>query len=395
MLRFVTAVLAVTSLLGVSAPATDQTLRASLQRDLNQYLNARSKIEHVTAISLSVSLHGQPANVNVTAGQTGIRNGQPVTPDDLWQIGSNTKAFTAAVILQLEAEGTLTVDQTVGRWLPQYPAWKSVTIRRLLNMTSGIPSYDHVPSMLRDYANEPRRDFTTPQLVAYVYPGTAHAPPPTTGYSYSNTNYLLAELIIERASRDTYAHQLDRRFFQSDIGLTSSYYSGQQYAPAILERMVPGYFFSRIDDAPLAPLFGTDVRDYSVSWMQAAGGIVSTPEDLTRWARALYTGPMLAPKQRAELLNIVSLKTGKPIAKTSLQDSGGFGLGVGQTTVAQMGTVWSYEGSTFGYRVLHFYFPRQDAVIAFGLNSDPDHKEDHDGKLALSLYETLHTAGKL
>jgi D-alanyl-D-alanine carboxypeptidase len=387
--------LAVTSFLGISAPPTDQTLRASLQQDLNQYLNARSNIEHVTAISLSVSLHGQPANINLTAGQTGLRSGEPVTPEDLWQIGSNTKAFTAAIILQLEAEGKLTIDQTVGRWLPQYPAWKNVTVRQLLNMTSGIPSYDHVASMLRDYAKQPRRDFTIPQLVAYVYPGTAHAPPPTTGYSYSNTNYLLAELIIERASHDTYAHQLDRRFLRSDIWLARSYYSGERYAPVILDRMVPGYFFSRIDDAPLAPLFGTDVRDYSVSWMKAAGGIVSAPEDLTRWARALYTGPMLGPKQRAELLSIVSLKTGKPIAKTSLQDSGGFGLGVGQTTVAQMGTVWSYEGSTFGYRVLHFYFPRQDAVIAFGLNSDPDHKEDHAGKLALSLYETLHNAGKL
>jgi D-alanyl-D-alanine carboxypeptidase len=395
LLRLVAVMLAATLILGVSGPATEQTLRVSLQQDLDQYLNARTKIEHVTAISLSVSLHGQPANINLTAGQAGVRSGATVTPEDLWQIGSNTKAFTAAVILQLEAEGKLTIDQTVGRWLPQYPAWKNVTIRRLLNMTSGIPSYDHVPSMLGDYAKEPRRNFTIAQLVAYVYPGSAHAPPPTAGYSYSNTNYLLAELIIKRASHDTYAHELDRRFLRSDIGLTSSYYSGEQYAPSILARMVPGYFFSRIDDAPLAPLFGTDVRSYSVSWMQAAGGIVSTPEDLTRWARALYSGPMLAPKQRAELLSIVSLKTGKPIAKTSLQDSGGFGLGVGQTTVAQMGTVWSYEGSTFGYRVLHFYFPRQDAVIAFGLNSDPDHKEDHAGKLALSLYETLHTAGKL
>ncbi|HEY3676854.1 MAG TPA: serine hydrolase domain-containing protein [Candidatus Tumulicola sp.] len=395
MLRFVAVALAVTALLGASRPPADQALRASLERDLNQYLSARSGIEHVTAISLSVSLHGQPANINLTAGRTNISGGSPITPSDLWQIGSNTKAFTAAIILQLEAEGKLTIDQTVGRWLPQYPAWKTVKIRRLLNMTSGIPSYDQVPSMLRDYAMNPRRDFTIAVLIDYVYPGHPHAPLPTTGYSYSNTNYLLAELIIERASHDTYAHQLNTRFLQGNLGLMSSYYSGERYPAAVQERMVPGYFFARVDDAPLAPLFGTDVRDYSVSWMKAAGGIVSTPEDLTRWARALYTGPMLAPKQRAELLTIVSLKTGKPIAKTGLHDSGGFGLGVGQTTVAQMGTVWSYEGSTFGYRVLHFYFPRQDAVIAFGLNSDPDHKEDHAGKLALSLYETLHTAGKL
>ncbi|HEY1681450.1 MAG TPA: serine hydrolase domain-containing protein [Candidatus Tumulicola sp.] len=387
--------LAATALLGVAGTTRGEALRGSLQQDLDQYLHARSSVEHVTAISLSISLHGAPANINITAGSTRIQDGAPVASDSLWQIGSNTKAFTAAIILQLEAEGKLTIDQTVGRWLPQYPAWKRVTIRQLLNMTSGIPSYDHVPAMLQDYAKEPRRNFTVAELIAYVYPGNAHAPPPTTGWSYSNTNYLLAELIIERAGHDSYTNQLEQRFLQSNIGLTSSYYAADRYAAAILSRMVPGYFFSRVDDAPLAPLFGRDVRDYSVSWMRAAGGIVSTPEDLTRWARALYAGPILAPKQRTELMSIVSLKTGHPIAKTTLQDSGGFGLGVGQTTTAQMGTVWSYEGSTFGYRVLHFYFPRQDAVIAFGLNSDPDHKEDHAGKLALSLYETLHKAGQL
>jgi D-alanyl-D-alanine carboxypeptidase len=394
-MRFVALFLAAIALLGISGTTNDQTLRGSLQRDLDNYLTERSGIEHVTAISLSVSLHGQPRNIDIVAGRSSDMSGASVTPNSLWQIGSNTKAFTAAIVLQLEAEGKLTIDQTVGQWLPQYPAWKRVTIRQLLNMTSGIPSYDHVPGMLRDYAKEPRRNFTIDELIAYVYPGNAHAPQPTTGWSYSNTNYLLAELITERASHDSYSNELQRRFLQSSIGLTSSYYAGDRYASAILSRMVPGYFFSRVDDAPLAPLFGHDVRDYSVSWMRAAGGIVSTPEDLTRWARALYAGPMLAHKQRAELLSIVSLKTGRPIAKTTLQDSGGFGLGVGQTTTTQMGTVWSYEGSTFGYRVLHFYLPRQDAVIAFGLNSDPDHKEDHAGKLALSLYETLHEAGQL
>ena len=90
-------------------------------------------------------------------------------------------------------------------------------------------------------------------------------------------------------------------------------------------------------------MFGRDVRDDSVSWMQAAGSIVSTPEDLTRWARALYTGPMLAPKQRAELFSLVSWKTGKPIAKTSPSDPSGFGLGVVQITTPEVGTVWSYR----------------------------------------------------
>ncbi|HKU80681.1 MAG TPA: serine hydrolase [Candidatus Tumulicola sp.] len=372
-------------------------LHAALQRDLDRYLSARSKIEHVSAISLSISLHGQAQNINVTAGTTKYGGaGGAVTPAQLWQIGSNTKSFTAAAILQLEAQGVLTIDQTVGRWLPQYPAWKNVTIRRLLNMTSGIPGYDFVPQMLADYARDPMRDFTPAELIAYVYPDHPGAPKPTTGFDYSNTNYLLAELIVERATHHSYASEIEHRFLHSNLGLTSTYYSGTHYPPDVLDRMVSGYFFNHgADDYGMAPLIGKDVSRYSVSWTRGAGSIVSTPQDLTRWARALYTGPMLAPKQRAELLSIVSMKSGKPIATTSLGDPHGFGLGVAQITTPETGTIWFYKGLTLGYRVLHLYFPRQDAVIAFGLNSQPDPKQDDSMQLALTIYQTLRSAGRI
>lgn len=266
----------------------------------NQYLIARSKIEHISAISLSISLHGQPENINLTAGRIQYGGGTPVTPENLWQIASQTKAFTAATILQLEAEGELTVGQTIGRWLPQYPAWRNVTIQRLLNMTSGIPSYDDVSAMLAAYAKNPRRNLTIAELIAYVYPGKPHAPPPTTGWNYSNTNYLLAQLIIERVTSHSYASEIERRFLDSDIGLHDTYYAANQYPRHVLDGMVFGYFFNHdADVAALAPLLGRDVHEYSVSWLRAAGGMASTPDDITRWARALYIGPMLAPKQRA------------------------------------------------------------------------------------------------
>lgn len=382
----------------VPAPASqsDAALRASLQQDLDRYLTARSKIEHISAISLSISLHGTKRNINLAAGRMEYGSGASVTPANLWQIGSNTKAFTAATILQLEAEGKLTIEQTVGRWLPQYPAWKHVTIRRLLSMTSGIPTYDDTAQMLGDYAKNPKRDFTIPELIAYVYPTNPNAPKPTTGYSYSNTNYLLSELIVERASHERYKSELERRFFRSDLGLSDTYYESFRYPPAIVARMPAGYFFNHeSDDAPLAPLLGRDIRDDSVSWMQGAGGIVSTPEDITRWARALYTGPMLAAKQRAELLTLVSTKTGMPIAATSAQDSRGFGLGVAQLTVPNLGTFWFYEGESLGYRMVHVYLPRQDAVIAVGLNSQPDGKQDRVNDLVQSIYGTLHAAGRI
>jgi D-alanyl-D-alanine carboxypeptidase len=386
-------------LLGAPAMASesDTALRATLQRDLNAHLAARSKIEHISAISVSISLRGGSQNINLTAGTTKYGGSTPVTPQNLWQVGSVTKSFTAATILQLEAEGKLSIDQTIGDWLPQYPAWKNVTIRRLLNLTSGIPTYDKVPAFLEAYVKNPNRNFTAAELIAYVYPGQPHAPPPTTGYDYSNTNYLLCQLIIERVTHNSYASEIERRFLHSDVGLTSTYYAQTQYPAKVLDRMVSGYLFDREGAmAPLAPLLGTDVRDHTVSWMQGAGGIVSTPEDVARWARALYVGPMLAAKQRAELLSLVSMKTGEPIKETSASDPSGFGLGVVQLREpTAAGTVWFYEGETYGYRMMYLYFPRQDAVIALGANSAVDLKHDALGKLAVTLYVTLHTAGRL
>lgn len=377
--------------------ASDSELRTALQHDLNQYLAARAKPEHISAISLSISLHGAPQTIDITAGTTQYAGaGAPISPWTLWQIGSNTKAFTAATILQLEAEGKLTIDQTLGRWLPQYPAWKNVTIRRLLNMTSGIPGYDFSSAMLAAYAKNPGRNFTLKELVAYAYPATPGAPRPTTGYSYSNTNYLLAEMIIERVSGNSYAAELDRRFLRASLGLDHTFYAAHEYPQSVRDQMTSGYFFNHdADNAALAPLLGRDMRDLSVSWMQGAGGIVSTPQDVTRWARALYAGGILAPKQRAEMMSLVSLTNGKPIAKTSLQDPQGFGLGIAQMTKPEIGTVWFYEGMTLGYRVVHVFFPRQDAVIAFGLNSQPDSKQNESGKLAVTIYKTLHADGKL
>jgi len=379
-----------------AAYPSDASLRASLQRDINQYLTSRSKIEHVSAISLSISLHGQSENINLTAGRTQYGGGTPVTPENLYQTGSQTKAFTAATILQLEAERKLTIDQSIGRWLPQYPAWKNVTIRQLLNMTSGIPSYDDTPAMNVAYVKDPKRTFTIRELIAYVYPtNNPQAPRPTTGYSYSNTNYLLAELIIERATGHSYASELERRFLRSDIGLPDTYYAETQYPRDVVDRMVSGYFWGRGPGyAKLAPLLGTDTRDDSVSWLRAAGGTVSTPEDLTRWVRAIYTGPMLAPRQRAELMSLVSTKTGRPIAKTSLGDPRGFGLGVAQETASLTGTTWFYEGDSLGYRMVYVYYPPQDAVIAFALNSMPG-AENKTDQLAKTIYKTLQAAGRL
>jgi D-alanyl-D-alanine carboxypeptidase len=140
------------------APTPD--LAADLRADLEQYLQERGAAEHVSAAALSVSLPDQLETVDVSAGTTAFGGSVPVSPETLWQVGSNTKAFTSVLLLQLEAEGRLSIDDPVGRWLPQYPQWADVPIRRLLDMTSGIPTYDDQPAFLTDYAADPLRDFS-------------------------------------------------------------------------------------------------------------------------------------------------------------------------------------------------------------------------------------------
>lgn len=121
--------------------------------------------------SLSISLKGAEKNINLAAGTTKYPNaGAKVTPADLFEIGSITKSFTSVAILHLETAGKLTIEDKLGKWLPQYPAWKRVTIRQLLDMTSPIPGYDNQSSIATIMGNDPSHRFTPQELVASVYP---------------------------------------------------------------------------------------------------------------------------------------------------------------------------------------------------------------------------------
>ena len=144
------------------------TVRASLRSELSSYLNARRVAEHISAVSLAVAFRGRRPGISLAAGSTRYGGGPAVSPHALWQIGSNTKAFTSVLILQLEAEHKLSINDTLGKWLPQYRAWRSVTIKRLLNMTSGIPSYTDSPEFWHDVAAAPHGVFSASRLVSYA-----------------------------------------------------------------------------------------------------------------------------------------------------------------------------------------------------------------------------------
>ncbi len=109
--------------------------------------------------------------------------------------------------------------------------------------------------------------------------------------------------------------------------------------------------------------------------------------------RALYVGDLLKPQQRRELMSIVSNKTGQPIADVTPDDPRGFGLGVVRALMPSIGNFWFYEGETLGYRVAYAWFPEIKTVIVIGLNSQPDAKQDHIGKLIEAIHATLRNGG--
>ncbi len=388
----------VTGLVTLTAgTATARTsLRARLQADVDAYLSSRRKPEGITAVSAFVSTGARDPGIAVVAGTTNRSRRVPIDDRVLMGIGSNTKAFTSALLLKLEKTGRLDIDQTVGDWLPQYPAWAKVRIRHLLNMTSGIPTYSEAPRFMRAQANNKYRHFTTEQLVAYAYPTPSYHLPTSKGYFYSNTNYILAGMIVEKAGGASYDRQLRERIFKP-LGLHDTFYDSWKLPDEVIARMASGYFENptcgeyRPDCTvgPLTPLKGQDMRRADVSWTGAAGGIVSTPRDLAKWIRGLFGGRVVAPAQLEQMKQLVSTRTGKPIAHVTPSDPGGFGLGLAQLYHPRLGRFWFYEGINLGYRGTFAYFPKDDLVLAVTINSQPPEGTDQVGVLMERLYATV------
>jgi D-alanyl-D-alanine carboxypeptidase len=357
-------------------------LRASLRAELEAYLERRRTPEHISAVSLQVTFPGRRP-IDVAVGSTRFNGGRPISMQSLWQIGSNAKAFTSVVLLQLEAEGKLSIDDTLDEWLPQYPAWGRITIRQLLNMTSGIPDYLGIAEFRLAYAAAPDTVFSAPELVSY-----AVGLPLLQGWHYTNTAYILAQMIIERASGDTFAEQLRKRII-APLGLRSTFYCPEGCPRAVIARLPSSYFFLSSMLPELASLYGKDQHRRNLSNAQGAGAIISSLPDLTTWLRALYEGRMLPPQQQRELSELGSLvaqDSGQPIQAPSPEHPNGFGLGVAQVWTS-LGTLWVYAGETFSVRVVHIFAPDSGIAVTIGVNSATDDDKLFD--LVLTVYAML------
>ncbi|WP_181164519.1 serine hydrolase domain-containing protein [Amaricoccus solimangrovi] len=393
------AVLSAACLFGGLASAGESTQAGRVQAALDDWLAERAAIEGVTGIAAYVSLGTPGPNIEAFAGTTGHGEAAPpVDQDTLFAMGSTSKSFAAAVILLLEAQGALSIDDTVGTWLPRYAAWKDVTIRQLLDMTSGIPNYSETEFISRAWVEAPGRDLTAEELVAAVYPSATSQLPATTGYHYSNTNYILAGMIAEKAGRKPYA-DLVRDLILEPWGLRSTFFSAGTYPPEVTDRMAHGYFentacadYQPPDCAESwnKPLIGRDVRQDSTSWAQAAGGAISNARDVTRWMRAVFEGRVVPPKQQAEWLSMISTRTGEPIQTLTPEDPQGFALGLVRM-LAPDGTFWFYQGMTLGYRTLYVWFEEDDVLITVQTNSQPNDDVNRLPDVATAIHAALKT----
>jgi D-alanyl-D-alanine carboxypeptidase len=394
------AALALIAILGCqSAPVhADHSVQPQLQTVLDEYVSARGSIEHITGAALYVDVRG--TTYDAYAGTNGRTKPQPIDRNTLFQIGSNTKHFTAALILKLEAQGALTIEQTVGDWLPQYPDWAHVTIRQLLNMTSPIANYSEVPAFARTLAADIHHQFSYDDLVASVYEQGLPVP---TGWFYSNTNNVIAAKIIEAASGKTYREELEELLLKP-LHLKNTFYEDGPYPRRVLKREPVG-IYANTDCTLYQPkpcsqtawgnLVGSDVSYMNLSWAGPAGGMVSNPRDLTSWVRDLFSGRVIPAKQLQEMTTIVSTKTAQTIPDVTPDDPSGFGLDLGRYYQPDLGRFWSYQGMTLGSRALFAYWPEYDVVITCMTNSQPEDAENQLPQTVAKLFQVLQENGLL
>jgi D-alanyl-D-alanine carboxypeptidase len=314
-------------------PQHDPAPRPELQHVLEQLVAAGAP--GAVAIVNDGSRPGQrPRLWTGASGVADLRSGRPMRPGDGFRVGSMTKTFVATVVLQLVDEGRLSLSDTVERWLPGIlPYGDRITVRQLLNHTSGIPEEAFIPK-LQLYQGVRFRSWTPRELVALI----ADQPPVFPAGSqwvYTNTNYLLAGLIIEAVTRHSLDAELARRIFRP-LQLRHTYFPVN--SPFLADPHASGHSLALDDN--LNPIEGPllDFTVYNPSSLWGEGNIVSTEQDLARFFHALLGGRLLSGALLTDMK--------RPVAVSAP----GFGYGLGLYVVdTPCGTVFGHIAGVPGF----------------------------------------------
>jgi|tagenome__1003787_1003787.scaffolds.fasta_scaffold20971366_5 D-alanyl-D-alanine carboxypeptidase len=248
--------------------------------------------------------------IELRSGRPNLNSERAWTDRSRFRVASITKTFTAAVIMQLVGEGRLRLSDPVERWLPrQLPYGRQITVRQLLNHTSGVPALGDLQFVAERF-DEPGRRFTPQELLARI-DGKPLDFPPGTAVNYVNTGFLLLALIAERVTGQPFAAALRRRVL-APLRLTDTSFDVDRSFPA---PRVHGY---GTKPGTTGPVY--DVTRMNPSWAWGSGNMVSSGRDVTTFLRALMNGTVV-PLPQLDQMRVVD-----PI--TIDDDGAGFGLGL-------------------------------------------------------------------
>ncbi|WP_344598136.1 serine hydrolase domain-containing protein [Streptomyces violaceusniger] len=294
---------------------------------------------------------GSPVEIARQAAWT--KDDHRLAVDDQFRVGSNTKTVTATLVLQLVAEDKVRLDDPVEKWLPGLvKGGADITVRMLLNHTSGLGDFLLTPEFLPSLTGQERRTWRPEDLLA-ITPEQDPPAEPGEKYSYSNANYAALGLILEKATGRSLAELIEQKITKP-LGMKDSYLAtnadwstGKQH--------VTGYEpdAERLKDilsptvdlpegvgfvGPERPGSNVDTAAIDPSWAGAAGAMVSTAQDWQRFLTALMSGRLLPKAQMKQMRTTVSAP----------EEGGGYGLGLMKVNTP-CGTVWGHTGGLPGY----------------------------------------------
>ena len=328
-------------------------LKAKIDTDVARYL----RTSNTPAATIAIVQDGTV----VYARGYGERDLNPKLPADAqthYEIGSITKQFTAAAILQLKEAGKVRLDAPVATYLPNVPHAKEITVRELLTHTSGLPDYISVRNA-ETLAGTP---ITFDQLIARV----AKEPlqfAPGAGWAYSSTNYLVLGRIVEVASGESWEHYVQQHLFVP-AGMTETSTIAQEPQ---LSDMARGYSITNGSIVASPPL--------AESWAGAAGGIVSTAGDLAKWGAALANGTIISKADYQLLVTPAQLPDGT---------NSEYGFGMSIDTFEGEPRIW-HNGNTFGFDASDQLFPTRGTRIIALTNSEDGGSDE----IAEGIYDDL------
>lgn len=303
----------------------------------------------IPAVSLGVKISNKKP-VYYFKGTTTLNGKTKITDHSLFGVGSITKTFVAATILQLQESKQISLDNTLSNYFPEYPRWGKITVRQLLNMTSGITNFTRIKLFNKLIDTEPTTYHPLSFFVDLAYKQKDEFRPGKDWY-YSNTNYYLLGMLIEKITKHSLAYEFQQRFFKP-LDLHNTYYSMDSYPRIIHTQRVHGYLDNK------------DVTNENSSYYGPAGGMIMNTKDLLTWAQDLFTsGKVLSKNSLSKLMKTQVVPASPPKPEDSR-----YGLGIYSLNIKGYGIVWWYTGVINGYSSIFMWIPGKKIIIVSQIN---------------------------